>query len=154
MRAPSLSIILSRGAGWDNRTPQRRRTPCHWTRLADYMWNSRAVLSALKGPALRPSACCPASHNSLAGLNGRRLSSQLSPGVQDEKSLGSVTEGDKLTAAGHNIVDFDRVRQREGVKEAVDVSGGIAGYKALFSDFGVSFYQQDGRSAGAIRRLL
>lgn len=66
-----------------------------------------------------------------------------------------MTEGHTLTAAGRKrIVDFDHDRQREGVKEAVDVSGGIAGYKALFTDLGVSFYQTDGRPAGSVRTLL
>lgn len=32
VRAPSPSIILSRGAGCNNRTPQRRRDPYHLTR--------------------------------------------------------------------------------------------------------------------------
>lgn len=65
-----------------------------------------------------------------------------------------MARGHVLTVAGQKIVDFDQDRQREGVKEAVDGSGGIVGYKALFTDFGVSFYQQDGRPAGAVRTLL
>lgn len=81
--------------------------------------------------------------------------SQLGLDVQDGKSLGSVSDQKaKLTLGGQFIVDFDNDRQETDVKEAVDVSGGTAGYKALFSDLGVSFYQQDGRPAGKVRTLL
>lgn len=59
-----------------------------------------------------------------------------------------------LNFEGQKIVAFDHDCQRKDVKEAVDVSGGIAGYKALFSDLGVSFYRQDGRPAGEARTIL
>lgn len=120
---------------------------------------SRAVLSVLKGPAGRPSVCCPASRNVLAEVSRRRLKSQLlSPGDQDGHSVGSVTE-DKEKPSADNVrfqrpVPFGYHRKRADVKEAVDVCDGSAQYKVLFSEFGVYFFHPDGSPAGENRNLL
>lgn len=117
------------------------------------------VLSAFRGPTWRLSASRPASRNALAGVSSRRHNSQLSAGVQDGETPGSVPgsvskEKDKTAAEdseSHYMMKFDD-RLRQGlVKEAVDVSGGTAAYKVLYSDASVSFYQQDGLPASKIR---
>ncbi|KKY39487.1 putative trimethyllysine dioxygenase [Diaporthe ampelina] len=102
------------------------------------------------------SAEVTASRNALPGISGRRFSSQLSPGAQDEESIDPVTKSESKSTAGDSgrLVEFDHHRRREGVKEAVDVSGGTAGYKALFTDIAVSFYQQNGQPAGNLRTVM
>lgn len=116
------------------------------------------VLSALKGPAWRFPASGPASRNVLTGVSSRRCSSQLPPRVQNGEASGSVPdsvpdsvpEGKKKRAPKKKApirVPFDKYLKGKKFKEAVDVSGGTAGYKASFSESDVIFYQQDGKLA-------
>lgn len=118
------------------------------------------VLSALKGPAWRFSASFPASRNVLAGVSSRRCSSQLPPDVQDGEAPTSVPDsvptGEKATDSEEDgsRISFDGFRKHSDVKEAIDVSGGTAGYKALFNNVGVYFYKQDGHPAISYRADL
>lgn len=67
-----------------------------------------------------------------------------------------MTKDEKQTSAGNTkyTKNFDDCLKDAGVKQAVDVSGGTARYKALFTDSGVSFYRQDGRPASKIRTKM
>lgn len=119
-------------------------------RLNDICGICRVVLSALRGPAWRLPASCPASRNVLTGMSSRRWTSQLPPGVKDGEALssvsGSVSKGKKNKASENTdyVFNYHDHLERKHVKEAVDVSGGTAPYKVLSSKSGVFFYQQDG----------
>lgn len=83
-------------------------------------------------------------------MGGRRLECQLSPGAPDGKSLASAHEGKQGLSSGGRETKYNlaKDRQSNNIKEAVDISGGTAAYKALFSILGVSFYHQDGSPVG------
>jgi hypothetical protein len=89
-------------------------------------------------------------------VSSRRRISQLFPGVQGGKSLDPGTKDEKKKSAGDTkyTMTFDDHLKEADVKQAVDVSGGTAGYKVLFTSSSVSFYQQDGRPASKCRTTM
>lgn len=105
-------------------------------------------------------ASSPASRNVLAGVSSRRWSSQLPPGVQDGEALspvpGSVSKGEKKKASENTdyVLNYRDQLKKTDVREAVDVSGGTAPYKALVSASGVAFYQQDGSPPSKYRNHM
>ncbi|KAK2602424.1 hypothetical protein N8I77_008958 [Diaporthe amygdali] len=109
---------------------------------------SRAVLTSLGGQPWRPLACWPALRSALPKLDGRRRSSQLPPGPQGAERLTSVSTEKRRATNSSPKTNFEAHKNREDVKEVVDVSDGTSGYKVLSTSSSLSFYHSDGRAAG------